>query len=197
MEFPHVLSRDLAALTEALDNPGTDLQAVLAVLTDDLRTAVSSFIGLTMTVEVDGNQVTLTTLDSSRARTAGASLQLPLDVFGAGDTRGTVLFYAAHPGAFVDLAADSRRVLSLDGQVRIDGHLTADPGHPGVTGLTDATLVNRAIGVLLDQGFSPHQAHDELRRRAAAAAATVPAAAESLLSSIAPAGPADDGSTKG
>ena len=36
MDFPRALSRQLSALTDALDDPGTDLQAVLAVLVDDL-----------------------------------------------------------------------------------------------------------------------------------------------------------------
>ena len=158
-----MLSRDLSALTEALDNPGTDLQAVLAVLADDLRAVVPSFTGLAMTVRVGGNPVTLVAVEPLGTHTAGASLQLPLEVFGAGPAGGTVVFYAANPGAFVDLGADSRRIFSLDGQVVIDGNLTSDLGHPGIRGLTEATALNRAIGILIEQGRSSRDA----RRRTA------------------------------
>jgi hypothetical protein len=186
VEFPIVLSRDLSALTEALDNPGTDLQAVLAVLADDLRAVVPSFIGLAMTIRVGGNPVTLAAVAPFEARAAGATLQLPLDALGAAPLVGTVVFYAANPGAFVDLGADSRRIFSLDGQVVIDGHLASDLGHPGVRGLTEATAVNRAIGILIERGGSGLDARDELRRRAAAAGHTVLDAAELLIDTVSP-----------
>lgn len=186
VEFPYVLTRDLLALTEALDNPGTDLQAVLAVLADDLRAVVPSFIGLEMTVEAGGSPVTLTAVDPLEGQTAGASLQLPLDLFGTGPVGGTVVFYAANPGAFVDLGADSRRIFSLDGQVVIDGHLTSDLGSPGLRGLSEATAVNRAIGILIEQGRSSLDARDQLHRLAATAGHSIQEAAEQLLASVSP-----------
>ena len=47
MNFPASLSQQLSDLTDALDDPGTDLQAILALLVDDLTAAVPSFLGLT------------------------------------------------------------------------------------------------------------------------------------------------------
>jgi hypothetical protein len=39
----------------------------------------------------------------------------------------------------------------------------------GVTGLDDLSTINRAAGILIDQGHEPDQAHAALRRHAAAA----------------------------
>ena len=50
MEFPAWLSAQLSELTEVLDDPATDLQAILAVLIDDVTVAVPSFLGLRMTL---------------------------------------------------------------------------------------------------------------------------------------------------
>ena len=44
MEFPASLRAQLSELTDALDDPGTDLQAILDVLIDDLTLAVPSFL---------------------------------------------------------------------------------------------------------------------------------------------------------
>ena len=52
----------LAALTETLDEPGADLQAMLQLLIDDLTQAVPSLLGLTLTVTRGGVPVTLQVL---------------------------------------------------------------------------------------------------------------------------------------
>ena len=65
-----------------------------------------------------------------------------------------VTFYASRPGAFVDLAADIRQRHNLDGQVVLDGHLhpLRHPIAPsGVTGLVEFSVINRAIGVLIER----------------------------------------------
>ncbi|HEY4993239.1 MAG TPA: hypothetical protein VII33_14290, partial [Nakamurella sp.] len=78
MTFSDALTAQLNALTAALDDPGTDLETILDVLVDDLSAAVSSFLGLRMTLQLDGVPVTLTAMDAGLAVTAGASLTLPL-----------------------------------------------------------------------------------------------------------------------
>ena len=136
MDFPHVLSEQLSALTNALDDPGIDLAAVLGDLTGDVTAAVPSFLGLSMTLLLDGRPVTLTTIDADLAAAAGASLLLPLDPLAGAGPGSSVVFYAGRPGAFVDLAADTRYAYGLDGDVVLDGHLTtltrAAGVHPGV-----------------------------------------------------------------
>lgn len=79
------LSQQPSDLIDALDDPGSDLQAILAVLVDRLIAAVPSFLGLTMTLRVAGRQVTLTAIDPGDLGVVRSSLQLPLDpLAGAG-----------------------------------------------------------------------------------------------------------------
>ena len=180
------LTAQLSVLTAALDDPGTDLETILEVLVDDLSAAVSSFLGLTMTLQLDGCPLTLTTMDADLALTAGASLTLPVGRSTDGAPGCTVVFYARHPGAFVDLAADLHRVHDLDGDVYLDGHLPSagdQPCRSGITGLAELSVVNQAIGVLITRGYTPAEANAELRRRAAGTPHGVPEVAEHVLAS--------------
>ena len=180
------LTAQLSVLTAALDDPGTDLETILEVLVDDLSAAVSSFLGLTMTLQLDGCALTLTTMDADLALTAGASLTLPVGRSTDGAPGGTVVFYARHPGAFVDLAADLHRVHDLDGDVYLDGHLPSagdQPCRSGITGLAELSVVNQAIGVLITRGHTPAGAIAELGSRAAGTPRGVPEVAEHVLAS--------------
>ncbi|HZM67992.1 MAG TPA: hypothetical protein VFC16_17005 [Nakamurella sp.] len=184
MIFSDALTEQLSTFTVALDDPGTDLQTILEVLADDLSAAVSSFLGLRMTLQLGGIPVTLTAIDTDPALAAGASLALPLAPMTGAGTGGTVVFYARNRGAFVDLAADIRRVPGPGGRVVLDGHLpdTSDPSQrPGITGLTELSVVNQAIGVLITRGHAPAEALAELRRRAADSPHGVPDAARHVL----------------
>jgi hypothetical protein len=105
-----------------------------------------------------------------------------------------VVFYAATPGAFSDLAADLGYALhaptttsdpAIPDDIGGDGAqdmrsdrqlpivLDADLPPPtvvsGLTGLEDLSAINRAVGILIEQGHHPDRAHDTLRRHAAAA----------------------------
>ncbi|MGZ8803464.1 MAG: hypothetical protein ACXWZL_12880 [Mycobacterium sp.] len=180
------LTAQLSVLTAALDDPGTDLETILEVLVDDLSAAVSSFLGLTMTLQLDGCPLTLTTMDADLALTAGASLTLPVGRSTDGAPGGTVVFYARHPGAFVDLAADLHRVHDLDCDVYLDGHLPSagdQPCRSGITGLAELSVVNQAIGVLITRGYTPAGAIAELGSRAAGTPRGVPEVAEHVLAS--------------
>ncbi len=185
MDFPHPLSEQLESLTKALADPGTDLQDITAALAAEVTAAVPSFLGLTMTLLHDGRPVTVTAIDADLAAAAGASLLLPLDPLADAAPGSSVVFYAGRPGAFVDLAADTRYAYSLDGDVVLDPHLTtqqgARPVHPGVNGTDTMTLINQAIGVLIARGHLPEEAHDELLARAAQHARGLHGAAEDLL----------------
>lgn len=180
------LTAQLSVLTAALDDPGTDLETILEVLVDDLSAAVSSFLGLTMTLQLDGCPLTLTTIYADLALTAGASLTLPVGRSTDGAPGGTVVFYARHPGAFVDLAADLHRVHDLDCDVYLDGHLPSagdQPCRSGITGLAELSVVNQAIGVLITRGYTPAGAIAELGSRAAGTPRGVPEVAEHVLAS--------------
>ena len=176
----------LDTLTAALDDPGTDLHAILDVLLDDLSGAVSSFLGLRMTLQSDWCPVTLMTVDPGLAFSAGASVALPLGPSTHGGGGGTVVLYAGHPGAFVDLAADLERVPGPGGGVVLDADLpgmSASPQRAGITGLAELGVVNRAIGVLIARGHTPVEARAELRRRAGVGLTSVTEVARRVLAS--------------
>jgi len=113
-----------------LDDLGTDLQAILAVLIDDVTVAVPSFLGLRMTLQVAGEPVTVTAIGPTAARTARSSLHLPLDPLDGAGPGSVVVFYAGNADAFAELARDSRQLDEPDGQVLLDQHL---PGGAAAT----------------------------------------------------------------
>ena len=157
MVLSRAVTEELGALTAALEDPGTDLHTILDVLADDLSATVSTFLGLTMTLQQDGLPVTLTAIHPDLALTAGASLAVPLTAPTGAGTGGMVVFYALNPDAFGDLAADPRRVRDPVGRVVLDGHLPSrshPPPRPGITGLADLSVVNQAIGVLVTRGHT-------------------------------------------
>jgi hypothetical protein len=172
------LVADLKALTDVLDEPGIDLEALLRTVAADTRLAVDSYLGLTMTLMIDGYPITLTAIDPDDIAT---SLRLPLDVLGHTDPGSVLVLYAAKPGAFVDLAADLSFALGLSpNTMTLDDDLTPTSDDPaGLQGLAEMVQVNQAIGILIERGHLPDSArtrttpprsphpHHARRRRAA------------------------------
>jgi len=184
MDTPDALRRHLDALTDYLEIPGADLHAMLEVLNDDITEAVPSFLGLTASITAGGIGTTLTTLDPQRARTAKASVLLPLHQITAAAPGDNMILYAAQPGAFTTLATATREAFNLDGHVILDQHLptTSDTvTRQDVIDTQDPQLINIAIGVLIDQGHPPENAHQELTRRATHHNNNLTAAAKELL----------------
>ncbi len=191
MDVSRSLSAQLSALTDALDDPGTDLSGILSVLIDDLTEAVPSFLGLQMTLKLHDRPFTLTTMADGDTEAARSTLQLPLDPLAGTGPGSTVLFYAAHPGAFKELAADAHQAWGLDGQVHLDQHLRAwsspaddDPPDPAPDDLHRLSVVNRAVGILIARGDTPEQARDHLRRAAGQRRCTETAVAEGIVQSV-------------
>ncbi len=194
MDFPTVLLRDLVHLGNTLDLDGDDLTSPLHDLVAALQTAVPSYRGLCLSLVDNGSAVRLSYfLPSLDGDAVATSFCLPFDALGVDvSTESRIVFYALTPGAFVDLAADLSHALDVPtaqlGDGRRDGRrIVLDADLPpttlvsGVTGLDDASAINRAVGILLHQGHHPHRAHAELRRRAAAAGLETPAYAARLL----------------
>ena len=73
----------------------------------DLKLAVRSSVGFTLTVLMDPDQqITLTSIDHlTVASDIVTSLRLPMN-WAALEAGSTIIFYSGVPGAFVDLAAD-------------------------------------------------------------------------------------------
>jgi hypothetical protein len=179
MEIPAALAADLKALTDALDEPGTDLETLLRTLAADARNAVDSFRGLTMTLIIDGYPITLTTMDPVDV---GASLRLPLKALCDVEPGSELLLYADKPGAFVDLAADLSYALRLTPDVvTLDDDLNPASDPTRLNGLTEMSSVNQAIGILIDRGHLPDSARTELDRLAHQAQTTLHAAAQQLI----------------
>lgn len=187
MDIPLRLVAHLSELTDALDDPGADLQAMLSVLLDDLTTAIPSFLGMTMIIRMNGDDhgaVTLSLLPPESADAVGTSLLVPLDAVDGAASDATVIFYAGRSGAFVDLAADTEFALRLDGRLVLDQHFPGTapvPPIPGLLGLAEASTINQAIGVLLDGGHSAEHARELLQRRADLDTSSLHEAAQGLL----------------
>jgi len=190
MDLPDDLLVALAALSDAISDDGTDLAAILAVLRDDLVAAVPSYLGLRLTVISDGNRTVIDAREPTApiGAGAGASVRVPLGtVTGAVDD--DIVFYAAAPHAFDDLAGDARRLFGLDGQVQVDHHLDgfdSTDDSLSVRGLEQQSTINQAIGVLIDRGHTPQQASDELARRAQSDGHSLHRSAQLVLSELPP-----------
>jgi len=186
MNFPAVLTQHLDSLTEGLDGTGDDLLSILQVLADDLTAAIPSFLGLhvTATAPGGGDPITVTTMDEQQTAQVRASLRLPL----AACPAGTVIYYAAAPGAFDAMAVEIQRAHQFDGQVQLDLNLHPT-NRPGITGLAELTAINQAVGILIGRGRTLQQAHAELRSRAHARRHTDYETATQLIRHLTPGHP--------
>ncbi|HEX6757220.1 MAG TPA: hypothetical protein VF086_02235 [Propionibacteriaceae bacterium] len=195
MDFPTALLRDLLHLSSSVELDEDELGARLAALVTALRAAVASYRGMYLTVVEGDEPVSLSAFHSTEDGAITTSLRLPFAALAPGFHVGSrVVFYAASPGAFVDLAADLAHALHapiifdcprqrLTGSPEGDGQHGDNPrdGHESIvldadlppatlvsrlTGLGDASTINRAVGMLIDQGHHPDKAHATLHRHA-------------------------------
>lgn len=177
------LATHLAELSESLDDPRIDLGSGLRRLSSELQLAVSSYLGLSLTVRVGADEVAISEpgqLDPAQIR---SSVRMPRWLLGAHHAKPNIsmTFYAASPGAFVDLAADlawsAGRQLS---EIVLDDHLVPPANSPG-GGLAALSSIQQAIGVLVALGRTPEQAERNLTARARRAGTSRFATAASLL----------------
>ena len=181
VDISAALAADLAALTEALDTPGIDLETELRAFAADVKIAVASFTAMTVTIAVDGLEVSFVVHDGART-TPATSLLIPLAARTPTVAVSTLLLFAATPGAFVDLAADLSHALGIDLPcLVIDCHLEPPGDAAPMTGWSEHATVNQAIGVLIDRGHTPESARRELHRLAAMDHGDTHAAAEAVI----------------
>lgn len=175
----------LTVLTEALDDPDTDIAHSLRLLTLDAAAAIPSYRGLTVVVPHSDPPLVVTTLATgSVAEDIHTSLRF--SVPGRGDPRKSsvvlITLYAGSPGAFVDLAAD---LAWLTGRPPrdfvLDQHLTHAAESPPEGHLHAASTINQAIGVLIGRGYTPQQADWQLDVQAAHHRTDRHAAAQRIL----------------
>ena len=181
MDISAALTADLTLLTQALDDSGIDLEAGLRAFTADVKLAVASFTGMTMTIALDGHDVSFTVHDEATIQPA-TSLLIPLATVTPTEAASTLLLYATTPGAFVDLAADLIYDLRIEPTALVvDGHLDPRAGPAVMTGLDEHSAINQAIGVLIGRGHTPESAQHELHRLAKLDHDDLRAAAEALI----------------
>lgn len=183
------LTPALTAQLAALEDPDVDLEAAVRHLGDSARATVESFSGVSLTLAVDGYPFTITVLDATldAATAVRASLRMPVGARTGTQSATIVVFYAATPGAFVDLAADITHARGTPvGAVVLDKDLRVPP--PG-GGLAELSAIHQAIGVLIARGNTPHLARSELERRASSSGVDLVTAATDVLASTAPSSP--------
>lgn len=178
MTVSAALAADLRALTDALGEPGTDIETVLRALGEHARVAVAAYLGFTLSMVVDGTPVTMTVLGETVDHDPiASSVLVPLSTAGS-----TIVFYAARTGAFVDLAADLSWTLGLPlPAIELDAHLEVPAADAGLTGLTELSEVNQAIGILIGGGLTPARARTELQRRADGSRMSMAEAARAVI----------------
>ena len=179
MELSAGLAADLARLTDALDDPATDLADLVSLLHDAFVVAVPSALGLAFTIRASPAEVTVSTLDGA-ATAVATSLQVPLASWTDLEPGSAVIFYAATNGALVDLAADLGWLLNLRADVVLDGHLLAQPQEV-TSGLAELSVIQQALGVLIDRGRTPQAGRDELEHLARESDTTVHAVAAQMI----------------
>jgi hypothetical protein len=193
VDFPAALVARLQDLTASIGQDDQDLDDILTALATALRLTAASYCGFQLTLVQNQWPVTLTAFQDGHDVPVETSLRLPLALVShAVDPASRVVFFAGIPGAFTDLAADLSYVLGgiaveqqspagysvdrgrtgVDGQahaIELDSDLPLVRPVPGLTGLAELAVLNRVIGMLVDQGHDPEQAHQVLRRDAATA----------------------------
>ena len=143
--------------------------------------AVPTLLGWSLTVRVDGANVTLTSVDPSmRGAVVRASYRIPLTAFTAGCDGGMV-FYASAPYAFSRLNQEFLPAICTGRrQAGIDQDLNPDL-MCGLSGVRQMSTIDRAISFLLTGGETPDRANLHLQALAGSTQTTVHQAAQALL----------------
>ena len=182
-----VLASDLRDL--ALDlQAGSYTRTTVAMFQRDLRRAVPSALGATISFDLDTptgipkeSNLVERTLEPAEI---AAGLRIPL-VLPQQSLGGRVLVYASEPGAFDDVVKRLAALLDAQaGPVDASPTLPSDPVRPSVVAVEDFSLVNEALGVLMNRGLTLTEARVDLQARAAEGRSGLPAAARRLLDGL-------------
>lgn len=177
-----LLVAEFDQLTAPLMMSGADLPRSIRTLEQMARSAVGSLLGWTLSVKVDDNEVTMTSLNPlAVAGDIRASLRVPLTAFATSGLDGVMVFYATKPYAFCHLAADFMAELGAGTSLlRTDQDLNPSLA-PGLRGVREMTSINQAIGILMAGGDSADTARQRLQKAAKSAHLTLRQSARALL----------------
>jgi hypothetical protein len=192
VDVPSALGAELHRLTQSLDDPSVDVAHTLHRLAADARSAVASYLGLSMTVQTDGSpDVTLTLMEDVGRDRIRASLAVPLASENGGGTVGFLILCAGQPGAFVDMAADLSWLTGVPlADLMCDQHLDLSERPMNLGSWQAASVVNQAIGVLIGRGSTPAQAREILAAGTEAGGCDQYTVAARILASLADGEPA-------
>jgi len=165
-----------------------DVAAGIGTLVGDLQAEVPSCLSVSIVLHQASGDVTVSLCVAAVGTSSPAVVRASLAVALAAPAEATLLLQAARAGAFPLLADDLvAQQDSADPVMLIDEHLVllTDPdGHRLAADLADLRVVERAVGVLIGQGWLPAEARHELHERAAREQVTPPAVARSLLAAL-------------
>ena len=161
------------------------LAAALSALCVDVEIAVPSWTSVSIVLgsskDADIEVALVAPGGQDRAQVL-SSLAVPLSAL---DRQDRLIVRARAAGAFLLLADDLASQLGRARRIILDRHLDPPPsGETAAAIFTALSLVDQAIGVLLERGLSPPQARQDLEQRARASGVSVAAAARSLLESV-------------
>ena len=194
MKISAALAADLGILTAALDEPGADVLHSLHQLGVNAQAAVSTYLGLSVTVDGSDPPFRFTTLEDGTADDVRTSVRLTLPGVGDGwaSPSVTLILYAGTPGTFVDLSADLAWLTGRPpSDFALDQHLSVPAGSDAGTYLRTASVINQAVGVLIGHGYTPGQAHRELDTQADSAGTDRHTTAQFILDTLTAEDPAD------
>ena len=186
-EALRVLAADLRDV--ALDlQAGSYTRTTLAMFQRDLRRAVPSGLGATISFDLDAHSgvpkemhLLERTLDPSEI---AAGLRIPLTP-PPQSIAGSVLLYASLRGAFDDVVEGLLTLLdSHTGLADLAPVLPHTPLSPSFGAVTDFSVVGDALGVLINRGLTLTEARADLHDCAAQAHISLPAAARKLLDGL-------------
>ncbi len=183
MILSSALAAELANLSGALQEPDGGLAVRLQLLADDLKDAVGSYLGLTVTIALDGHEISFSLTE--QAGFAETSVAIPLPDVAGSEPGSSLVLYAAARGAFVDLGADLTWALGLDSSaVVLDANLAVPTPSDVLSGLREHAIVNRAMGALIEGGRTPESAKAELRAQAENDNVALPVSAQRILDDL-------------
>jgi hypothetical protein len=149
----------------------------------DVRRAVRSYVGMTLTIVADGRSFTMTVMnDGGGPQDVVSSAALSLTALDGAEPGSKIVFYAGCAGGLVDFAADLSYALDVPlTAIEVDGHRPPPTADGGLSGLTELMHLNQAVGILIEKGFTVEEAHAELGRVAHNADVSVDHLAQQLI----------------
>lgn len=184
----HQLAADLL---QTLPGGGDHIVESLDAILHLARASCPSCVAVSLTFDHENHSVTIAASESTRQWHAPAlTVKLPPpSTKGPARQPAVLTVFATDSAALTRLAADLTAVLRIDpSRITLAGPTPVPQAEAAEQVLSeqlgDRAAINRALGVLLDQGWAPTQGRSELQRRADNAGASLAHAAAGVLAAL-------------